>query len=189
MLDLAQSYGSLSETLRREVLAKIDDEFGLEIPQLYIVNVSVPAEVERALDARASMRAIGDLAAYQAYQLGNAMPEAAARAAEARLQESTGAHTSAIGELQAARKSEEERSAQVVEAEARVSRAQADLAAAGAGVGQVEEELVSLLGEGDPDQLLASRRAESEGRERAAEEARSKEREARRQHDLAIEAE
>jgi len=81
VLDLAQSYGSLSETLRREVLSKIDDEFGLEIPQLYIVNVSVPAEVERALDARASMRAIGDLAAYQAYQLGNAMPEAAANPA------------------------------------------------------------------------------------------------------------
>jgi membrane protease subunit (stomatin/prohibitin family) len=81
VLDLAQSYGSLSETLRREVLSKIDDEFGLEIPQLYIVNVSVPAEVERALDARASMNAIGDLVAFQAYQLGNAMPEAAANSA------------------------------------------------------------------------------------------------------------
>lgn len=81
VLDLAQRYGSLSETLRREVLSKIDDEFGLEIPQLYIVNVSVPAEVERALDARASMTALGDLAAYQAYQMGNAMPEAAANPA------------------------------------------------------------------------------------------------------------
>ena len=79
VLDLAQNYGALSETLRREVLARIDDEFGLEIPQLYIVNVSVPAEVERALDARASMTAIGDLAAYQAYQLGNAMPTARRR--------------------------------------------------------------------------------------------------------------
>lgn len=81
VLDLAQRYGELSEQVRREVLSKIDDEFGLEIPQLYIVNVSVPAEVERALDARASMAAIGDLAAYQAYQLGNAMPAAAANPA------------------------------------------------------------------------------------------------------------
>ena len=39
---------------------------------------SLHAEVERALDARASMKAIGDMAAYQAYQLGNAMPAAAA---------------------------------------------------------------------------------------------------------------
>lgn len=77
VLDLAQSYGSLSETLRREVVSKIDDEFGLEIPQLYIVNVSVPEEVERALDARASMKAIGDMGAFQAYQFGNAIPDAA----------------------------------------------------------------------------------------------------------------
>jgi len=81
VLDLAQSYGSLSETLRRAVVERIDDEYGLEIPQLYIVNVSVPAEVERALDARASMKTIGDMGAFQAYQLGNAMPEAAANPA------------------------------------------------------------------------------------------------------------
>ncbi len=81
VLDLAQNYSELSETLRQEVVSRIDDEFGLEIPQLYIVNVSVPAEVERALDARASMNAIGDMNAFQAYQLGNAMPEAAANPA------------------------------------------------------------------------------------------------------------
>jgi membrane protease subunit (stomatin/prohibitin family) len=81
VLDLAQNYGELSEKLRQEVLTRIDDEFGLEIPQLYIVNVSVPVEVERALDARASMNAIGDMGAFQAYQLGNAMPEAAANPA------------------------------------------------------------------------------------------------------------
>jgi len=81
ILDLAENYSELSETLRKEVVSRIDDEFGLEIPQLYIVNVSVPAEVERALDARASMNAIGDMNAFQAYQLGNAMPEAAANPA------------------------------------------------------------------------------------------------------------
>jgi membrane protease subunit (stomatin/prohibitin family) len=81
VLDLAQNYAELSETLRQAVVERIDDEFGLEIPQLYVVNVSVPAEVERALDARASMNAIGDMNAFQAYQLGNAMPEAAANPA------------------------------------------------------------------------------------------------------------
>jgi membrane protease subunit (stomatin/prohibitin family) len=81
VLDLAQRYAELSESLRRAVVERIDDEYGLEIPQLYIVNVSVPAEVERALDARASMMAIGDMGAYQAYQLGHAMPEAAANPA------------------------------------------------------------------------------------------------------------
>lgn len=81
VLDLAQNYSELSELLRKEVVSRIDDEFGLEIPMLYIVNISVPAEVERALDARASMNAIGDMNAFQAYQLGNAMPEAAANPA------------------------------------------------------------------------------------------------------------
>ncbi|MFK7897836.1 MAG: SPFH domain-containing protein [Myxococcota bacterium] len=81
VLDLAQNYGELSESVRREVVERIDDEYGLELPQLYIVNVSVPAEVERALDARASMNAIGDMSSFQAYQLGNAMPEAAANPA------------------------------------------------------------------------------------------------------------
>ncbi len=81
VLDLAQNYSELSETVRKAVVERIDDEYGLAISQLYIVNVSVPAEVERALDTRASMNAIGDMGAFQAYQLGNAMPEAAANPA------------------------------------------------------------------------------------------------------------
>jgi hypothetical protein len=51
------------------------------VPQLYIVNISVPAEVEQALDTRSSMGVIGDMAAYQSYQLGQAMPVAAANPA------------------------------------------------------------------------------------------------------------
>jgi membrane protease subunit (stomatin/prohibitin family) len=81
ILDLASRYAELSEELRRMVVERIDGEYGLEIPQLYIVNVSVPAEVEQALDARSSMNAIGDLAAYQAYQLAQSMPVAAANPA------------------------------------------------------------------------------------------------------------
>jgi membrane protease subunit (stomatin/prohibitin family) len=77
IIDLASRYTELSERLREEVLMRIDDEFGLEIPQLYIVNVSLPAEVEKAIDARSGMGIIGDLKAYQAYQIGQAIPDAA----------------------------------------------------------------------------------------------------------------
>jgi membrane protease subunit (stomatin/prohibitin family) len=77
VLEIASRYAELSEELRRMAMERIGDEYGLEIPQLFIVNVSVPAEVEQALDSRSSMAAIGDLAAYQAYQLGQAMPVAA----------------------------------------------------------------------------------------------------------------
>jgi membrane protease subunit (stomatin/prohibitin family) len=81
VLDLAQNYQELSEQVRKLVVDRVDDEYGLQIPQLYIVNISVPAEVEQALDARTSMGVIGDLTAYQQFQLGQAMPVAAANPA------------------------------------------------------------------------------------------------------------
>lgn len=76
-LDLAENYRALSEELRQRVVAKIDDEYGLDIPQLYIVNISLPPEVEKAIDARTGMNVVGDLAAFQQYQLGSAIPQAA----------------------------------------------------------------------------------------------------------------
>ena len=81
VMDLATRYDDLSEMVRAAVLEKIDDEYGLEIPQLYIVNISLPAEVEKALDARSGMGIVGDMAQYQAYQIGRSMPEAAANPA------------------------------------------------------------------------------------------------------------
>ncbi len=81
VLDLASNYADLSEQIRNVARERIDEEYGLEIPQLYIVNISVPAEVEQALDTRTSMSAIGDMAAFHAYQLGQAMPVAAANPA------------------------------------------------------------------------------------------------------------
>ncbi len=77
VLDLASNYTALSEELRRRVVEKVDDEYGLDIPQLYIVNISLPAEVEKALDVRTSMNVVGDMATFQQYQLGAAMPVAA----------------------------------------------------------------------------------------------------------------
>jgi membrane protease subunit (stomatin/prohibitin family) len=77
ILDLASNYSDLSERLRREALDRVDTEYGLDIPQLYIVNISLPEEVERALDARSSMGVLGDLARYQQYQLGQSIPVAA----------------------------------------------------------------------------------------------------------------
>jgi len=81
LLDLAANYETLAEQVRQAVLEHIDDEYGLEIPQLYIVNISVPAEIEQALDSRSSMSVIGDLAAFRSYQLAQSMPVAAANPA------------------------------------------------------------------------------------------------------------
>jgi len=81
VIDMARSLGDLSERLRRAVVERIDDEYGLDVPQLWIVNVSLPREVEEALDARASRQVVGDLGAYREYQIGRATPVAAANPA------------------------------------------------------------------------------------------------------------
>lgn len=75
--DLAAHYRELSEKLRLLVCERIDDEYGLDVPALFILNVSLPPEVEKALDTRTSMGVIGDVNRYQQYQLGNAIGAAA----------------------------------------------------------------------------------------------------------------
>lgn len=81
VVDLAGNQKELAEKLRRTVVERVDDEYGLDVPQLYLVNVSVPEEVEKALDARSSMKVIDDLAGYQQYQIGAATKVAAANPA------------------------------------------------------------------------------------------------------------
>ncbi len=77
VLDLAANYRELSEKLRQLVVQRIDDEYGLDVPQFFIVNVSLPEEVEKSLDTRTSMEVVGDMGRFQQYQLGNAMVQAA----------------------------------------------------------------------------------------------------------------
>jgi membrane protease subunit (stomatin/prohibitin family) len=81
LTDLSSNYAALSERLRRLVVERIDHEYGLDIPQMVIVNISVPDEVEKALDARSSIGIVGNLAAYQQYQVGRSTPVAAANPA------------------------------------------------------------------------------------------------------------
>lgn len=76
-LDLASRYDDFSEELREKVCERIDDEYGLEVPQLYIVNISLPEAVEKAMDTRTSMGVIGDMNKFQQYQMGEAMLAAA----------------------------------------------------------------------------------------------------------------
>jgi membrane protease subunit (stomatin/prohibitin family) len=76
-LDLAARYTEFSGLLRAAVCERIDDEYGLDCPQMYIVNISLPEAVEKALDTRTSMGVIGNMDRYQQYQMGNAMTLAA----------------------------------------------------------------------------------------------------------------
>ena len=76
-LDLAAHYREMSDQLRKIVCERVDDEYGLDIPQLFIVNISFPEEVEKALDTRTKMGVIGDMNKFQQFQMGQAMTAAA----------------------------------------------------------------------------------------------------------------
>jgi membrane protease subunit (stomatin/prohibitin family) len=75
-LDLAAQYKEMGETIR----GKINEEFkgyGLEITKFYIENISLPPEVEAAMDKRASMGALGDAQKYMQFQAADALRDAA----------------------------------------------------------------------------------------------------------------
>jgi membrane protease subunit (stomatin/prohibitin family) len=76
-LDLARSYREMGEKLNAVINERIDDEYGLEVPQVFIVNISLPEEVEKALDTRTKMGVIGDMNRFQQFQMGQAMTDAA----------------------------------------------------------------------------------------------------------------
>jgi hypothetical protein len=80
-LDLASRYADLAELVRKDTCQRIDDEYGLEVPSLQIVNIALPESVEKALDTRSEMGVIGDLGRYQQYQMANAIGSAASSSA------------------------------------------------------------------------------------------------------------
>jgi len=75
-LDLAMHYDELS-TAGKEKMQVRFSKFGFEITSLYIENLSLPKEVEEAMDKRTSMGVLGDLGQYQQYQAAEALRDAA----------------------------------------------------------------------------------------------------------------
>ncbi|MEV4819204.1 SPFH domain-containing protein [Micromonospora tulbaghiae] len=76
LLDLAAHQDAIGRRLAA-VLTEELAEVGIAIPKFVIENVSVPPEVEQALDKRTSMGAVGDLDRYTRFQAANAMEAAA----------------------------------------------------------------------------------------------------------------
>jgi excisionase family DNA binding protein len=69
VLDVATRYSELGEALLPLVNPVLKNKYGLEMASFVIENVSVPAEVEQAIDKRASMTAVGNLNDYVKYQM------------------------------------------------------------------------------------------------------------------------
>jgi membrane protease subunit (stomatin/prohibitin family) len=78
VLDLTGKYDELSAAVR----VKMVDDFaalGTVLKAFYITAVTVPEEVEKAIDERAQMGAIGDLNAYMRFKAARAVGDAAAQ--------------------------------------------------------------------------------------------------------------
>lgn len=76
VLDLVGNYETLAK-FAHDNLANDFSKWGLELTKFYIENISVPPEVEAAMDKRASMGAVGDLGAYTRFQTAEAIRDAA----------------------------------------------------------------------------------------------------------------
>ena len=69
VLDVAARYQELGEALRPVINPAVTSKYGLEIPSFIVENVSVPPEVEQAIDKRSSMAAVGNLNDYVKFQM------------------------------------------------------------------------------------------------------------------------
>jgi membrane protease subunit (stomatin/prohibitin family) len=76
VLDLARVYDELAEGLKarcREDFAK----YGLELVDLFIGAITPPEEVQKVIDERSGMAAVGNMGAYMQFKAAKAMEEAA----------------------------------------------------------------------------------------------------------------
>src|SRR5687768_17175571 len=70
VLDVASRYGELGDALLPLINPAVTAKYGIEIGSFIVENVSVPPEVEAAIDKRSSMAAIGNLNEFVKYQMG-----------------------------------------------------------------------------------------------------------------------
>ncbi len=81
MLDLPAKFDEIAAGTR----AKLGDDFakyGLELADFFINSITPPEEVQKAIDARSSMGAIGNLQAFTMYQAANSMAKMAEQGGE-----------------------------------------------------------------------------------------------------------
>lgn len=76
LLDFAAHYRELGEQIRAAIQAELQT-LGLELTQLLVENISLPPDVEEALDKRASMGILGNMQQYAQYQAANAIEQSA----------------------------------------------------------------------------------------------------------------
>jgi len=72
ILDMAANYDEVSKLIGDKIVAEYAD-YGIEMTKFLISNISLPPNVEEALDKRSSMGIIGDLGKYTQFQTAEAI--------------------------------------------------------------------------------------------------------------------
>ena len=72
-LDVASRYMELGDALLPLINPQVTAKYGIEIASFIVENVSVPPEVEQAIDKRSSMSVIGNLNDYVKFQMAESM--------------------------------------------------------------------------------------------------------------------
>ncbi|MEO8484415.1 MAG: SPFH and helix-turn-helix domain-containing protein, partial [Acidobacteriota bacterium] len=80
VLDVATRYSELGEALLPVLNPILKGKYGIEAASFVIENVSVPPEVEQAIDKRSSMAAVGNLNDYVKFQLAQGLASGTAGA-------------------------------------------------------------------------------------------------------------
>jgi len=80
-LDVAARYSELGGALLPLINPILGDRYGLEMTAFVVENVSVPPEVEAAIDKRSSMAAVGNLNDYVKFQMAQGMEKGGGGAA------------------------------------------------------------------------------------------------------------
>jgi len=73
VLDVASRYTELGAALLPIINPQVTTKYGIEISSFVVENVSVPPEVEAAIDKRSSMAAVGNLNDYIKFQMAEGM--------------------------------------------------------------------------------------------------------------------
>jgi excisionase family DNA binding protein len=80
-LDIATRQGELGAALLPIINPAMKEKYGIELDTFVLENLSVPAEVEQAIDKRSGMSAIGNLNDFVKYQMAQGMEKGGTGAA------------------------------------------------------------------------------------------------------------
>src|SRR5438477_6269038 len=75
----------MREALLPLINPAVRTKYGIELPSFIVENISLPPEVEQAIDKRSSMAAVGNLNDYVKFQMGQGMEKGGSGSAPAEM--------------------------------------------------------------------------------------------------------